>query len=274
MINDNKLLSIFAWMLIAVSFLTVVVTAFVPGYASGLKTMTKENGFFEWMSVVLLLSITGYGLWFLHRYRTVVPKPVSVLVAGFAVLGFLAAMEEISWGQQIFGFHSTQYFLEHNYQKETNLHNFVPAEIFSSVVYIGVYTFFVFLPLFAGLFAGRSGRFGKLLPYLPKLPVVLIVLYGSAFQAYFYDDFGVRFDMGTLAAGIVLAGICILFRRKEISAMLKIAYAMLVAAIAVFMLSHDIFGFFNMQYEIREMFVDLAALIYFMQLTETALPSR
>ena len=34
------------------------------------------------------------------------------------------ALEEISWGQRIFGIESPEFFLGHNYQQETNIHNF------------------------------------------------------------------------------------------------------------------------------------------------------
>ncbi len=272
--NGNNILAVFIWMLIAASFLTVVTTAFVPGFESALKTMTKENGFFEWMSVVLLLTIMVYGFRFVHKYHSAVPKWALVFIAGFSVLGFLAAMEEISWGQQVFGFHSTEYFIEHNYQKETNLHNFIPAEIFSSIIYSSVYAFFVFFPLIARFLAPHSTLLQRITPYVPQLPIVLIVLYGSAFQAYFYNDFGAWFDMGTLGMGIILTGLYILVRRREVAGGIKVAYVLLVAAIGIFMLSYKAFGFFNMQYEIREMFVDLAALMYFIQLTKTLLPSK
>ena len=44
----------------------------------------------------------------------------------FVVLGlalFYTVMEEISWGQRIFGFETPEFFREHNLQRETNLHN-------------------------------------------------------------------------------------------------------------------------------------------------------
>ena len=34
-------------------------------------------------------------------------------------------MEEISWGQRIFGIESPEWFLKHNRQVETNVHNLV-----------------------------------------------------------------------------------------------------------------------------------------------------
>jgi len=54
---------------------------------------------------------------------------------------FLASMEEISWGQHIFHFPSSRYFLENNLQEETNLHNLIDGNIFSSIIYSTIYIF-------------------------------------------------------------------------------------------------------------------------------------
>ncbi len=43
--------------------------------------------------------------------------------AVLAVACFYTVMEEISWGQRIIGFESSEFFKEHNQQGETNLHN-------------------------------------------------------------------------------------------------------------------------------------------------------
>lgn len=43
--------------------------------------------------------------------------------AVLAVACFYTVMEEISWGQRIIGFESSEFFKEHNQQSETNLHN-------------------------------------------------------------------------------------------------------------------------------------------------------
>lgn len=45
-----------------------------------------------------------------------------VILLSFAF--FLFAMEEISWGQRVFNIENPDFFLEHNYQKELNVHNF------------------------------------------------------------------------------------------------------------------------------------------------------
>jgi hypothetical protein len=75
------------------------------------------------------------------------------LTAGYALLFFLAAGEEISWGQRIFGWEPTEFFAENNYQGETNLHNLMVGEVrlaqvlFGSVLTTVLLLYLVVLPL-------------------------------------------------------------------------------------------------------------------------------
>ncbi|MCZ7674723.1 MAG: hypothetical protein M5U35_00845 [Roseovarius sp.] len=49
----------------------------------------------------------------------------AALTAVYAIVFFFGAGEEMSWGQRIFGWESGEYFQQHNFQGETNLHNLV-----------------------------------------------------------------------------------------------------------------------------------------------------
>ena len=53
---------------------------------------------------------------------------VPWFVIGLAAFCLLVALEEISWGQRIFGYRPPRYFLEHNFQQELNLHNIVDTD--------------------------------------------------------------------------------------------------------------------------------------------------
>jgi hypothetical protein len=261
-----KLLNIFALFLYTTSFVTVITSAHIAGYETLLETMTQESGFFEWMSVAILMSICIYGLYFCKQHYHKLSKLMFVLVGGFAIVAFLGAMEEISWGQHLFHFQSSEYFIKNNYQQETNLHNFIPAELFSSIIYSSIYALFVFLPLLVMLLSPYIKSMAKLDPWIATPQMTLIILYGASFQAFFYDDFGAWFDMGTLIAGDILFGLLLMIRPFE--PLIKWFYLLLIIALGTFMYSYKVFGFFNMQYEIREMFVGLALLYYYMYLTQ------
>ncbi|MEA3522081.1 MAG: hypothetical protein U9R50_03835 [Campylobacterota bacterium] len=261
-----RALNIFTLFLYASSFLTVLISAHITAQEQLLEIMTKESGFFEWMSVIILLSIFVYGIYFCKKYYQQLSKTMLTLIGGFAVVAFLGAMEEISWGQHLFHFESSEYFIQNNHQQETNLHNFIPAELFSSIIYSSIYGLFVFIPLLVILLSPYIKVLSKLEPWIAKPTMSLIILYGASFQAFFYDNFGAWFDMGTLIAGVILFGITLIVHPLKQS--IKWHYLFIVLALSLFMYSYEVFGFFNMQYEIREMFVGLALLYYYVFLTQ------
>lgn len=50
-------------------------------------------------------------------------------LAGLALFCLFVAMEEISWGQRVFGHRPPDYFLAENYQQELNLHNLASTKV-------------------------------------------------------------------------------------------------------------------------------------------------
>ncbi len=244
-----------------IAIATVAASAWIPGYESALSTMSRENGFFESISVVLLLIMGVVALYWVVKKGSNAKTGMMFVVASLGLLAIIAAFEEISWGQQLLGFESGEYFKEHNKQQETNLHNFIAPELFSSIIYSSVYTVFVFIPLLSRLLATKIALFQYLTPWVASLHVTLVVLFASLFQVYFYDDFGAWFDFGTLIAGLLLFAIAVSVL-KEWNRAVLLHYLVVVMTLGVFMLAHKVFGFYNMQYEIREMFVVFAALLY------------
>jgi len=71
----------------------------------------------------------------------------------YALLFVFASGEEISWGQRLFGWGTPEFFSEHNYQDETNLHNLMVGEhrlartLFGSVLTTVLLLYLVVLPL-------------------------------------------------------------------------------------------------------------------------------
>jgi len=262
-----KRVSIISWIfLYMVSFFTIVVTFYFKGYEQLLKIMSKENGFFESLSVLFLFIIFILGLNFILKNNKV-DKIIKILVFLFSCLVFVAAMEEISWGQHIFNFQTSDFFKLHNYQQETNLHNLIDGNIFSSIIYSSVYTLFVFIPLFVYLLKDKIKILDIIYIYLPSFHVILAILYASSFQLYFYEDMGVIIDFVTLILGVILF-IITLSLKKLWNKYIFIHFIYVLISIFVFMSCYKIFSFYNMQYEIREMFVIFATLIYFIELSK------
>ena len=246
-----------------ISLFTIILTSYIKGYEQFLEIMTQENGFFESISVLILLGIFIYGIYVIYKYHKSFNKISIFLIGLFSIITFIAAMEEISWGQHIFHFQSSSYFIEHNIQKETNIHNLINANLFSSIIYSSVYTILVFIPLLYKIILKKINSFQWLHCFDINSHIILIVLYASSFQIYFYNNFGVIFDFIILCIGLILFGYFIY--NKSSSKLLKVHFAFILLSATIFMINYKVFSFFNMQYEIREMFVMLAFLFVFIE---------
>jgi uncharacterized membrane protein len=66
---------------------------------------------------------------------------------GLSIFCFLVAMEEISWGQRIFGYRPPVYFLENNYQQEFTIHNLISKYVRIITVKVVIIGYGVILPL-------------------------------------------------------------------------------------------------------------------------------
>ena len=88
------------------------------------KLVFGEGGLVEWTQVLLL--VTGVrAAWLLadDLNRRLQESWPSVLSRGFALLLGLVLMEELAWGQVIFGWRTPEALREINAQNETTLHN-------------------------------------------------------------------------------------------------------------------------------------------------------
>lgn len=76
--------------------------------------------------------------------------------AGLATFCILVAMEEISWGQRVFGYTPPLYFLENNHQQEFNLHNVMPTSLRKQTLGAILILYGVLLPLLARVPTGKQ----------------------------------------------------------------------------------------------------------------------
>ena len=113
--------------------------------------VVKEDGWVEYLTTIfLLMGAIVFGVYAVRSVKAGDHKKTFFYVLAAAVF-FFGMGEEISWGQRIFGVQSSEYFVEHNFQKETNLHNLViwgidlNRLIFSKLMFIGLVLYFVFL---------------------------------------------------------------------------------------------------------------------------------
>ena len=151
------------------------------------EDFVKEDHLVEWLTVIglLLASIVSFYRFFsLFKY-----KKAWFLLVNFilAVLLFVAAGEEISWGQRILGIESSEYFKQNNLQGETNLHNLeingvkINKLVFTTLLGAALFIYLVIFPLIYSRntafknFINRSGiSIARLYQILGFLIVILL----------------------------------------------------------------------------------------------------
>ena len=99
---------------------TVVITKLVTGGSDFYENFLGENSVVEWLTALFLL---------LSAYLALVTglsqgSPYTKwLLLSFASIFFVAFMEELAWGQMMFGWETPENFRSLNAQGETTLHN-------------------------------------------------------------------------------------------------------------------------------------------------------
>jgi len=266
MLNFNRIISKVIVTLYLISLWTIFATAHIDGYELLLKQMSHESSFFETVGTIWLFLIFLYGVYSLINYNFSKYQKLFIII--FSILAFLAGMEEISWGQQLFHFPSSEYFIKHNLQEETNLHNLIDANLFSSLLYSSIYIFLVITPLLFKL--SNYLQTFKILRYFDINPhIILVVLFASTFQLYFYNNIGVIVDMITYLSALALFAYFLKTTKvKKSDIWLKLHFIVILIATVVSISAYKVYSFYNMQYEIRESFIELAGLLIFMELIE------
>lgn len=140
--------------------------------------LSAEDGPIEWLSALLLLGASGA---MAARLRTLLRnKPASphrslhlLGAAGFAVLFFLMAGEEVSWFQRQIGFDTPESVAARNWQGEFNFHNF-HTDITELLLYAGTGLFLVLLPLLRESEAARWPMLRPVAAFFPDRSVAAI----------------------------------------------------------------------------------------------------
>jgi len=107
------------------SFLLFSVPLSIINHDAFRYTLVTEDGFTESstaLSLFLVAIICVSRIFKLKKSRSL----IFLAMTGFiGFVGLFGAGEEISWGQRIFGWATPEFFMEHNKQEETGLHNLV-----------------------------------------------------------------------------------------------------------------------------------------------------
>lgn len=140
-----------------------------------LHALLEEDGPVEWA------TFTTFGLagfrYFVAARRSSARWPMVVALA-LGLFSVFVAGEEISWGQRLVGFRPPEVFLEHNFQQETNVHNFLKNILDTRFIVASLSLAYAAL------------RIPRLAPYLPlgwasPAPIALPLLVVAALELHY-----------------------------------------------------------------------------------------
>jgi hypothetical protein len=138
----------------------LAILAVGAGWAVALADLDLFYSWYAWEdgpveSLTVAVLVFG-GAALIVRAKRAGNRAVRVVSILAAITLFLAAGEELSWGQRIFGVETPEFFAEHNAQGETNFHNLriggvnVNKLVFSQLLTVGTVAFLVVLPALYG----------------------------------------------------------------------------------------------------------------------------
>ncbi len=132
---------------------------------------SQEDEYLEWGTFwAFVAAAVVFAAAAVRQRREAGPLPWFLL--GVSLFCVVVAMEEISWGQRVFGYRPPVYFLENNFQLELNVHNVVSTRLRKLALKGVILGYGVALPLLALVPSIRRlfGRVGVVPPPLALAP--------------------------------------------------------------------------------------------------------
>jgi hypothetical protein len=130
MLKNNTKLKLTHILLCILPIISLLIFFLLARYRNPIyQLIGMEDGILEWLQFVLFLFSSLLAL--LISYKLSKSNKVISFIYLILTLGLMfIALEEISWGQRIFNWETTQKFQE-NIQQETNIHN---LEVFHNTI--------------------------------------------------------------------------------------------------------------------------------------------
>lgn len=179
---------------------------FAPDYFA--KVLMIEDGPYEYLTALFLLVAGIVLIWRAAQLKRLDHRALAVLTLLYAALFIFVAGEEVSWGQRIFGWQSGEYFVDHNFQGETNVHNLMVGQtqlatsLFGSWLTVVLLLYLLVLPLLYPR-AAWVRRFCELLAVpVPRPRHAVLALVASA-ALLLAGEANRRFEMYEFAFGIM-----------------------------------------------------------------------
>jgi len=179
-----------------------------------------------------------------------------------ALFLFVAAMEEISWGQRLFGFETPRGF-EANDQDEFNLHNFNTS--FVNLCYYSLgFVFFILLPFLKDRLEGLA-KVEVLAFFIPSRFVLFASAIGIAYVWARWSE--LVFQMSFFLTFFILAAYTWHFRMTDSTFVLPAVLLVFLLTQAVIILYGERLTYHWEINEYREFFIPLSFLIYSIEMS-------
>jgi len=170
-----------AFLIIATLFLGLTYL-FLLANERTLDAFAREDGIFENLTAVYLLGASLVFVVCFFRFRKS-SRLLKLSYIGLALLFFVGAGEEISWGERIFKWEDQNYIRDINVQGELTIHNLkyfqgeeaiIPVSI-SQLFIVFAFVFAVLIPLACRLFPKIERFLAPIIPIMPLEFGVLVV---------------------------------------------------------------------------------------------------
>lgn len=211
---DNALMAA----IITLLMVTVGIYIWDPQYF--MFKFAAEDGFAEYSTAIALLVAC---MILIRNARAMKARGAAGMAVGltffYALLFFFGAGEEISWGQRIFGWETSEAMKEINRQDETNLHNIeiggvaLTKHLFGPVLTTVILLYLVVLPLLyprVPLIARLANKFAVPVPGLRHAALALI---GSIIIASITVER--KWEVYELVFGLLVVSIVLLPQNRE-----------------------------------------------------------
>ena len=126
--SKSKTISLFYWILpFLVPIFALIAIVIHKNNIRLYFSMAREDHVVEWVTFTFLF-VSGLLSLILAAYLKKKSDQYALFFLLFGVGCILFSAEEISWGQRIFGYESSEFFLERSDQREINIHNVLQKE--------------------------------------------------------------------------------------------------------------------------------------------------
>lgn len=116
---ENKLIRYFPFVFLSILVVTKIFSKKIYWYV-----MAMEDGPVEYLTALVYLVASAVMVRIIFSLRRLnQPKGLIIIASLFAAVYFFIGMEEISWGQRIFGVQTPEAIAQYNQQGEITIHN-------------------------------------------------------------------------------------------------------------------------------------------------------